>query len=115
MAKITLEWPGERPKTWRRANVDVQFSRRGNSFVKHRGDGEDEDKVYVFKDRRVGTPVLSKNGNEWVEVGRIEFGGNVFLGGEEQMSYAEYSRTPEALEASKKLMEDLQSKRWKKD
>jgi len=107
--KVTLEWIGVQPKTWMQAKVDLHYSAMNNNFVKHRKDGEDIAKVYVFKDCKAGTPVVTKIGKEWVEVGRIDISGNVFLGTKEQLSYAEYNRTPEALESSRTFM-----KEWKK-
>lgn len=108
--KVVLEWMGKQPKTWMQAKVGLHYSARDNNFVKHRRDGEDAAKVYVFKDRKIGTLVLSQDEKKkWVEVGRIDVAGNVFLGGKDAMSYAEHSRTPEALEASRKFVDE-----WKK-
>ncbi len=111
MGKIVLEWPSTiQDKVWRTIKVDEHFSAKGNNFVKYDG------KVYVYKDRRIGTVVLGQKdvvegkGDEgkivkrWVEVGRIDISGKIFLGSKDQMSYSEYSRTPEALANAEKFM-----------
>jgi hypothetical protein len=109
--KVTLEWPKNQDGAWLRIKVDEHYSNKANRFVKHGG------KVYVYKDRRVGTPVLAQTSDDyvprgWVQVGRIEKGGNIFLGGEDEQSYYEYTCTPEAIEQSRKMMEALQRARF---
>ena len=105
--KVTIEWPGQEPKTWRQIKVDEHHSQRDNCFVKHDG------KVYVYKSRRVGTPVLSQVDGKWTEVGRIDISCHIFLGGKDELSYSEYSRTPEALEQAEKWMENWRNERFK--
>ena len=100
--KITLEIPVEnKEKTWKHIKILEQHSRRGNRFVKHDG------KILVYKNRKPGTPIVTKKGNEWVQVGRIDIIGTLFLGAKDEMSYAEWQRTPEAREAARSLLRSL--------
>lgn len=55
---------------------------------------------------REGIEVLKLVGKTWVKVGRVTFG-TVFIGKTNELSYSEYSRTPEAVEASRKFLQSL--------
>ena len=86
MRKIQVEW--KKGDKWIYAKVALNYSKRGNYFVKHNG------KVFVFKNLRNGTPVLTKTNNGWKIVGRI-VDGVVFIGSKDELSFEEYIRTPE--------------------
>jgi hypothetical protein len=55
---------------------------------------------------REGEAVLKLVGKKWVKVGRVSFG-TVFIGKTDELSYAEYSRTPEAVEASRRVLQSF--------
>lgn len=100
---------------WLGIKVNVGVSRNGNMYAKHHveaSDGSFVERVLVWADEREGTPVVEKVAGKWVQVGRLTKYGEVFLG--EGMSYGEYARSPEGLEASRKALESLQESRFPK-
>lgn len=104
--KVCLEWLGESPKMWRHVSVDEEVTRNGNLKARHGG------KVYVYKDHRPGSPVISLDEDgKWVEVGRVDCAGRVFVGPEDALSSAEHRRSPEGAEEARKLLESLQKAR----
>ncbi len=105
--KIRIEWPAEGGAGYyRETRVDVGFSRRGNHYCQFQG------QVFVWKEQKIGEPVLSKVDGKWQAVGRVSIGG-LFIGPPEVQSYAEWCRTPEGkakLEADFQLFrQDLAS------
>jgi hypothetical protein len=98
MTKVTFEAING-DKTWRTIRVTVYTSRNGNMTAEYNGER------YVWKDMRHGEKVskLDKATKKWVQVGRVTHG-TVFLGKEGELSYEEYQRTPEALEASRQFL-----------
>lgn len=99
--KVTVEIPNPlKPKEWRQVTVTVMVSRKGNNYFKLLG------KLYVFKAFNPRTPVLTLNdAGKWVVCGRIDGGGNIFLGGKNEMSSFEYSRTTVGIQEAARLWE----------
>ena len=70
--KIRIEWP-EGPDRYRETSVEVGFSKRGNHYCKFQG------QVFVWREQKIGEPVLSKVDGKWKAVGRVT-GGGLFIG-----------------------------------
>jgi hypothetical protein len=99
--RMKLESQPEQGK-WISVDVDVLTSRRGNQYVKYQGE------VYVFADRKEGTPVLSKVNGQWIRVGRIARN-CLFIGAGQ--TYDEWARTPEGQASIKEMLLGL--KTWR--
>lgn len=100
MTKIRIEWP-EGPGRCRETRAEVGYSRLGNHYINFQG------QVYVWKEQKIGEPVLSKVNGKWQVVGRVAHQG-LFIGGQEQQTFDEWSRT---LEGKAQLEKDLRQMR----
>jgi hypothetical protein len=102
MMKIEVEWVEcmDKGHVWKIVKLPVTFTRNGNMMVKHNG------KTYVFKKLEAGLPVFVLENGKWVKVGRISRDYHVFLGRENEMSFGEWSLTPEGKEALEKTLKE---------
>jgi hypothetical protein len=94
--RIKVEW--QEGQAWRSVLISVAVSRHGNFTFKHDG------KVYVFKDKREGEPVLVLQAGHWVKAGRVARA-CIFLG--PGMPSDEYYRTPGALESARVALQSF--------
>lgn len=99
--RMKLESQSEQGK-WVSVDADLLTSRRGNQYVKYQGE------VYVFADRKEGTPILSKVNKHWVKVGRVARD-CLFIGA--GLSYSEWVQTPEGQISIKQMLLGL--KTWR--
>lgn len=68
--------------TWRQVRVDVHASRNDNIWFKLEG------AIYVLKDLREGTEVVTKTAKGWQKAGRVTRG-TIFLGPDTDKSFSE--------------------------
>ena len=95
---------------WQQFRTEVALSRKSDYFFKRNG------APYVFKDLKQGCPLLTVNdAGKWVVCRRITHN-TVFLGDKNERISAEYARTPEGIEESKRLWESYKADLglWKK-
>jgi len=103
--KTTIEFP-DGPSKWLQYKVKYFYSKRGNFYAKLARENSDKEEIYVWKRFEDGTPVLTLKDGKWVQAGRVVYG-TVFIGGKDELSYEEYLRSPEGIEASKQLLKSL--------
>jgi len=94
--RIKVEW--QEGQIWRSVTVDAAVSRNSNYTFKHEG------RVYVFKDKREGEPVLVLQNGHWEKAGRVARA-CIFLG--PGMPSDEYYQTFEGLESARVALQSF--------